>query len=251
MSEPTSIPAELIARLRQARRVAVLTGAGISAESGVPTFRQAQTGLWARYDPQQLATPQAFRRQPQLVWDWYAWRRGLVAGVEPNPGHFALAELERRVPQFTLITQNVDSLHQRAGSRAVLELHGNIARTTCSREGRVVEAWPESDERPPRCPHCGAFLRPDVVWFGEALPADVLEAAIAATRTADVFLTIGTSGLVHPAASLPLLAARQGAVTVEVNPEETPLSEEMTYCLRGPSGVLLPALVAAVWPDKE
>ena len=251
MSEPTSIPAELIARLRQARRVAVLTGAGISAESGVPTFRQAQTGLWARYDPQQLATPQAFRRQPQLVWDWYAWRRGLVAGVEPNPGHFALAELERRVPQFTLITQNVDSLHQRAGSRAVLELHGNIARTTCSREGRVVEAWPESDERPPRCPHCGAFLRPDVVWFGEALPAEVLEAAIAATRTADVFLTIGTSGLVHPAASLPLLAARQGAVTVEVNPEETPLSEEMTYCLRGPSGVLLPALVAAVWPDKE
>lgn len=251
MSEPTSIPAELIARLRQARRVAVLTGAGISAESGVPTFRQAQTGLWARYDPQQLATPQAFRRQPQLVWDWYAWRRGLVAGVEPNPGHFALAEIERRVPQFTLITQNVDSLHQRAGSRAVLELHGNISRTTCSREGRVVEAWPESDERPPRCPHCGAFLRPDVVWFGEALPADVLEAAIAATRTADVFLTIGTSGLVHPAASLPLLAARQGAVTVEVNPEETPLSEEMTYCLRGPSGVLLPALVAAVWPDKE
>ena len=165
MSEPTSIPAELIARLRQARRVAVLTGAGISAESGVPTFRQAQTGLWARYDPQQLATPQAFRRQPQLVWDWYAWRRGLVAGVEPNPGHFALAEIERRVPQFTLITQNVDSLHQRAGSRAVLELHGNIARTTCSREGRVVEAWPESDERPPRCPHCGAFLRPDVVWL--------------------------------------------------------------------------------------
>ncbi len=251
MSEPTSIPAELIARLRQARRVAVLTGAGISAESGVPTFRQAQTGLWARYDPQQLATPQAFRRQPQLVWDWYAWRRGLVAGVEPNPGHFALAEIERRVPQFTLITQNVDSLHQRAGSRAVLELHGNIARTTCSREGRVVEAWPESDERPPRCPHCGAFLRPDVVWFGEALPADTLEAAIAATQAAEVFLTIGTSGLVHPAASLPLLAARQGAVTVEVNPEETPLSEEMTYCLRGPSGVLLPALVAAVWPDKE
>ena len=251
MSKPTPLPAELIARLRQAQRVAVLTGAGISAESGVPTFRQAQSGLWARYDPQQLATPQAFRRQPQLVWDWYAWRRGLVAGVEPNPGHFALAEIERRVPQFTLITQNVDSLHQRAGSRAVLELHGNIARTTCSREGRVVEAWPESDERPPRCPHCGAFLRPDVVWFGEALPADVLEAAIAATRTADVFLTIGTSGLVHPAASLPLLAARQGAVTVEVNPEETPLSEEMTYCLRGPSWVLLPALVAAVWPDKE
>ena len=247
MSEPLPIPAELVARLRRAGSVAVLTGAGISAESGVPTFRQAQTGLWARYDPQQLATPQAFRRQPQLVWDWYAWRRGLVAGVEPNPGHFALAEMERRVNRFTLITQNVDSLHQRAGSRAVLELHGNIARIKCSRDGRVVETWAESDERPPRCSHCGAFLRPDVVWFGEALPADALDAAIVAARTAEVFLTIGTSGLVHPAASLPLLAGEHGAVTVEVNPEETPLSEEMTYCLRGPSGVLLPALVAAIW----
>ena len=247
MSEPTSIPADLVARLRQAQRVAVLTGAGISAESGVPTFRQAQTGLWARYDPQQLATPQAFRRQPQLVWDWYAWRRTLVAAAEPNPGHFALAEMERRVSRFTLITQNVDSLHHRAGSRTVLELHGNIARTTCSREGRVIETWDETDERPPRCPHCGAFLRPDVVWFGESLPTDALEMALAAARSAEVFLSIGTSGMVHPAAGLPLLAGEHGAVTVEINPEATPLSDEMTYCLRGPAGVVLPALVAATW----
>ena len=224
MSEPTSIPAELIARLRQARRVAVLTGAGISAESGVPTFRQAQTGLWARYDPQQLATPQAFRRQPQLVWDWYAWRRELVAGVAPNPGHHALASMERQAPRFTLITQNVDSLHQRAGSRAIIELHGNLSRTKCSREERIVETWPESDARPPRCPACSAFLRPDVVWFGEALPAAALDAAFDAARTADVFLTIGTSGIVQPAASLPLLAASSGATAVEINPEDTPLS---------------------------
>lgn len=247
MSEPALIPPELVARLRQAQRVAVLAGAGISAESGVPTFRQAQTGLWARYDPQQLATPQAFRRQPQLVWDWYAWRRSLVAEVEPNPGHIALAEMERRVSHFTLITQNVDSLHQRAGSRAVLELHGNIARVTCSREGNVIETWEETDERPPRCPHCGAFLRPDVVWFGEALPVAALNAAIAAARAAEVFLTIGTSGLVHPAADLPVLAGQHGAVTVEINPEVTPLSDDMTYCLRGPAGVVLPALLAAVW----
>lgn len=247
MSEPAAIPAALVAQLRRATYVVVLTGAGISAESGVPTFRQAQTGLWAQYDPRALATPQAFRRQPQLVWDWYAWRRELVAGVAPNPGHFALADMERLAPRFTLITQNVDSLHQRAGSRVVIELHGNLARTKCSREERVVETWPATDERPPRCPDCGALLRPDVVWFGEALPAKALDAAFDAARAADVFLTIGTSGIVQPAASLPLLAQSGGAVTVEINPEETPLSHRMAYTLRGPSGLLLPALVAATW----
>lgn len=248
MSERAPIPDALVQRLRRAAYIVVLTGAGISAESGVPTFRQAQTGLWAQYDPQALATPQAFRRRPQLVWDWYAWRRELVAGVEPNAGHIALAAIEAHAPRFTLITQNVDSLHQRAGSRAVIELHGNLARTKCSREDRVVETWPESDDRPPRCPACGAFLRPDVVWFGEALPAEALDAAFDAARAADVFLTIGTSGIVQPAASLPLLAQSSGATTVEVNPEDTPLSARMTYTLRGPAGVLLPALVAAVWP---
>jgi NAD-dependent deacetylase len=250
VSNAGPIPAALAETLRRARHVAVLTGAGISAESGVPTFRQAQTGLWARYDPEQLATPQAFRRRPQLVWDWYAWRRELVAGAAPNPGHFALADLERRVPRFTLITQNVDSLHQRAGSVAVIELHGNIARVKCSAEERVVDSWPETDERPPRCPACGAFLRPDVVWFGEALPLTALEAAFDAAAAADLFLTIGTSGLVQPAAQLPLVARRGGAVTVEINPEATPLSSDMTYALRGPSGVLLPALLAAAWDEE-
>jgi NAD-dependent deacetylase len=251
MSERATIPNELAEQVRRATYVVVLTGAGISAESGVPTFRQAQTGLWAQYDPQALATPQAFRRRPQLVWDWYAWRRELVAGVAPNAGHDALAAMERHAPRFTLITQNVDGLHQRAGSRAVIELHGNLARVKCSREERVVETWPASDDRPPRCPACGAFLRPDVVWFGEALPAEALDAAFAAARAADLFLTIGTSGIVQPAASLPLLAASNGATTVEINPEETPLSTRMSYVLRAPSGVLLPALVAAAWPTAE
>lgn len=248
MDSPAPIPQELIHSLRRAGHIVVLTGAGISAESGVPTFREAQTGLWARYDPQQLATPQAFQQRPQLVWDWYAWRRELVAGVDPNPGHDALARMETHALRFTLITQNVDSLHQRAGSRNVIELHGNVARTKCSREDRVVESWPPTDERPPRCPACGAFLRPDVVWFGEALPLAALHAASEAARQADVFLTVGTSGLVQPAASLPLLAAENSAVMVEINVEDTPLSPWMDYTLRGPSGISLPALVGLAWP---
>lgn len=250
MSSPYALPPDLVEALRAARRVAVLTGAGTSAESGVPTFRDAQTGLWARYDPQELATPEAFHRRPRLVWEWYAWRRELVGRAAPNPGHLALAGMERRVPHFTLITQNVDSLHQRAGSRAVIELHGNLARVKCSREGRVVETWAETDAPPPLCPHCGGLLRPDVVWFGEALPVDALERAFAAARAAEVFLTVGTSGLVQPAASLPLEALDAGAVVVEINPDETPLSRWMTHTLRGPSGRILPALVSAVWGEE-
>ncbi len=167
------IPTELIEALRKAARVTALTGAGISAESGVPTFRDAQTGLWAKYRPEELATTEAFRRNPRLVWDWYTWRRERVAQAHPNPGHLALAEMEKRVPQFTLVTQNVDGLHRRAGSRNVIELHGNIMRTKCFHEDIMVEAWADTGETPPSCPHCGGPLRPDVVWFGEALPADM------------------------------------------------------------------------------
>jgi len=241
------IPEDLIATLRRAQQVAVLTGAGVSAESGVPTFREAQTGLWARYDPQELATPQAFLRNPKLVWEWYAWRRELVASAEPNPAHVALVEMERRVPTFTLITQNIDNLHHEAGSRNVVELHGNIRRNKCFEEGRVVEDWQPTGDAPPRCPECGSLIRPDVVWFGEALPGNALAAAIAATRTCDVFFSIGTSALVHPAAALPLEAAENGATTVEVNPEKTPVSVWMDVTLPGPAGELLPALVSAVW----
>jgi NAD-dependent deacetylase len=245
------IPPELALRLREARHVVVLTGAGISAESGIPTFRDAQTGLWAQYDPQELATLAAFWRNPRLVWDWYAWRRELVAGAQPNPGHYALAEIERRAPQFTLITQNIDGLHQKGGVKQPIELHGNLASVKCLSEDRIVEDWTESDDPPPRCPHCGGLLRPNVVWFGEALPVDALQGALYAARAADLFLTVGTSGIVYPAAGLPFEAIDRGAVAVEINPNPTPLSESMTYVLRGPSGVILPALVDEAWPPAK
>ena len=237
------IPRELIDKLAQARRVAVLTGAGISAESGIPTFRDALTGLWANYDPQELATPEGFARNPKLVWEWYAERRQRIAGVQPNPGHLALAALERRFAQFTLVTQNIDSLHQRAGSLAVVELHGNIARVKCSREETVVNEFPDS-ESPPRCP-CGAFLRPDVVWFGEMLPAaEALARAEAAAGQCEVFLSIGTSAQVYPAAELPLRALSAGATIVEINPERTPLTRHAHFALQGAAGKVLPQLVA-------
>jgi NAD-dependent deacetylase len=240
------IPAELVARLRAARRVAVLTGAGVSAESGVPTFREAQTGLWARYKPEELATPEAFQRNPRLVWEWYAWRQKRVRQAEPNPGHLALADLERRIAEFTLITQNVDGLHRRAGSQQVLELHGNLFRVKCFDEDRSVESWPDSEEIPPRCPRCGALLRPDVVWFGEMLPASVLRAAEQAAASAEVFFSIGTSALVYPAADLPFAALRAGATVVEINPQPTPLSPHVTFSLNGSAGAVLPELAARI-----
>lgn len=249
----TSLPKTLIDTLRVARHVAVLTGAGISAESGVPTFREAQTGLWEQYDPTELATPQAFRRDPKLVWEWYAWRRSLVAQAQPNPGHFALAELEARLilqrSRFTLITQNVDGLHHRSGSQNIIELHGNLQRTKCFTENVIVESWPATDERPPRCPRCGGFLRPDVVWFNESLPVEALRHAREAANTCDVFFSIGTSSAVQPAASLAYAALEQGAALIEINPADTPLTPWATHSLRGPAGQILPALVRALWPN--
>lgn len=243
-------PDDLIERLRAAQRVAVLTGAGMSAESGVPTFREAQTGLWARYRAEELATPEAFRRNPRLVWEWYTWRRELISAAQPNPGHLALAEMELRFPSFTLITQNVDGLHQGAGSGQrfpIIELHGNIQRTKCWQENCLVETWQETDEVPPRCPRCGGLLRPDVVWFGETLPQGELQDATQASQECEVFLSIGTSGLVEPAASLPYLALQAGRCVIEINPNPTPLTNQASYVLCGPSGEILPALARAVW----
>jgi NAD-dependent deacetylase len=239
------LPPALIVALRDAQNVVALTGSGVSAESGVPTFREAQTGLWERYDPQELATPEAFDRDPQLVWEWYVWRRKLVSEAEPNPGHLALAELERRTPNFTLITQNVDGLHQRSGSRTVIELHGNILRSKCSREGVVAEPEEHDENIPPHCPQCGANLRPDVVWFGEMLPPGALDAASQATRVCDLFLSIGTSSLVYPAAALPYEALENGATLVEINPSETPLTAYADHALRGEAGRVMPELVRA------
>jgi NAD-dependent deacetylase len=247
VGEPARIPESLVATLRGAWSVAVLTGSGISAESGVPTFRDAQTGLWARYNPEELATPEAFERGPRLVWEWYSWRRELVEKATPNPGHEALAKLEGRVPKLSLVTQNVDGLHQSSGSQNVRELHGNIMRSRCSVEGVIVEPHEDDEETPPSCPSCGAFLRPDVVWFGEALPDEVLEEAFEAARNCEVFFSIGTSGLVQPAASLAFEAMRSGAIVVEVNPNDTPLTRHAEYALRGRAGEILPELLRVAY----
>jgi len=229
--------------LRTASAVAVLTGAGISAESGIPTFRGAG-GLWHQFRAEELATPEAFARDPRLVWEWYDWRRGLIAAAAPNGGHLALAELERRVPAFTLVTQNVDGLHDRAGSRHILKLHGDIWVVRCVACGhqRPDERVP-LPELPPRC-DCGALLRPGVVWFGEALPPRVWEAAEEAARDAEVFLVVGTSAVVYPAAGLAWTAKAAGAKVIEVNLEETPFSNQVDCSLRGRAGELLPRLIA-------
>jgi len=239
---------EVVAALKSAKQVAILTGSGISAESGVPTFRDAQTGLWSKFRPEDLATPEAFRRNPKLVWEWYAWRRGLVAGAQPNAGHLALVELEQSVPEFTLITQNVDGLHQRAGSHNVIELHGNITRTKCFEEDLAVTEWKETGDAPPRCPRCGGPLRPDVVWFGESLRSEAIEGALMASRRCDVFLSIGTSTLVHPAAALPFEAAEGGAIVIEINTDATPLTARAAFQLRGPAARVLPELLRGAWP---
>jgi len=229
--------------LKQARSVAVLTGAGVSAESGVPTFR-GNNGLWKQYRAEDLATPGAFARDPKLVWEWYDWRRGLIAQAQPNAGHRALVELEKRVPSFTLITQNVDGLHELAGSRNILEVHGSIWKIRCtSCERAHMDRRTPLPEIPPKC-ECGALLRPGVVWFGEALPAGVWQDAEAAARTAEVFLLIGTSAVVYPAAGLAQIAKASGARVVEINIAETVLSAGIDEFLQGPSGELLPQLIA-------
>ena len=238
---------DLMKVLQTSNRVAVLTGAGVSQESGLRTFRDAQTGLWAQYKPTDLASPEAFQRDPKLIWDWYAWRREAIKAVRPNRGHFALVEIEKRVPEFTLITQNVDGLHRMAGNHNVLELHGNIQRVRCADCHTFTDEWGDDTEEVPRCAVCGGLLRPDVVWFGESLPRDQLEAAVEAARTCDVFFSIGTSGVVQPAASLAFAAHNRGAVVVEINAEPTPLTPQVNYALHGKSGEILPEFVETVW----
>jgi NAD-dependent deacetylase len=229
--------------LRDASSIAVLTGAGVSAESGVPTFR-GNHGLWKQYRAEDLATPGAFARDPKLVWEWYDWRRSLIAEAKPNPGHYALAAAEARARKFTLITQNVDGLHELAGSRNVLRLHGSIWMLRCleCRREREDRSTP-LPEIPPRC-ECGGMLRPGVVWFGELLPAQVWKDAETAARQADLFLLIGTSAMVYPAAGLASMAKSSGARVVEINIEETGLSDSIDEFLQGPSGELLPQLIA-------
>lgn len=244
MSDPIEILRE---RLATAPSVLVLTGAGMSAESGVPTFRDAQTGLWSKFRPEDLATPGAFARDPVTVWRWYAWRRERVNTVEPHAGHVALARLGARLgDRLALVTQNVDGLHQRAGSHGVIELHGNIVRTICSvTRLPIADDWlvAHAPAEPPPSPHHPRGLaRPDVVWFGEALPEAALDAAFAAAGRASLCLVVGTSALVQPAASLPLIAREAGAFVAEINPERTPLSALVDLTIAGTAREVLPRL---------
>jgi len=228
-----------------ARHLAVLTGAGMSAESGVPTFRDAQTGLWSRFDPMQLASPEGFRADPPLVWRWYAWRRELVARAEPNAGHLALAAVASRFDSLHVVTQNVDGLHQRAGSRDVLELHGSIVQTRCLDDCGEVIADPARlpDGEPPRCPRCGSWLRPGVVWFGEMLDPEVLHLAERRCAAAEVVLVVGTSGLVFPAAGLPGLARAADVRVVIVNPHPSEIDGDADLVVRSTAAAALPALL--------
>jgi len=229
--------------IEQARSVAVLTGAGISAESGLPTFR-GPGGLWKSFRPEELATPGAFARDPKLVWEWYSWRREVHSRCEPNRGHVALAKLEQLKPQFTLITQNVDSLHERAGSRKIIHLHGSLWRVRCMSCGKEEQnEQVPLDPLPPRCA-CGGMLRPAVVWFGEALPQAAMAEAMQAATAAEVFLVAGTSSMVYPAAALPHVAMQHGARVIEVNLEATELSSLAHISLRGKSGEILPQLAS-------
>ena len=232
-------------RIGEARAVVAFTGAGVSAESGVPTFRGTD-GIWSKLKPEELASMTAFMKNPSMVWEWYAHRKKIMGGIEPNAGHHALVRIEAISPSFALITQNIDNLHRRAGSRRVFELHGNIERNYCMKCGSPYGGDFAADASGiPLCPSCGGLVRPDVVWFGEMLPEDEWNASVRAAEGADLFMSIGTSAAVYPAASIPLLAKRSGAYIVEINPEPTPLTPQADEFLRGPSGRFLPLIADA------
>ena len=236
----------LINILNKTKRVAVLTGAGISAESGIPTFR-GEEGLWKTYRAEELATPQAFSRDPQLVWEWYDWRRGIIGSKDFNPGHEVLASWEKLFPTFHVITQNIDGLHQRAGSQNILELHGNIWKLRCTQEETITEDHTAPlGEIPPHCPDCGALLRPHVVWFGESLDASILQSAFALSSSCEVMFVVGTSAVVQPAASLPISAGQAGATVIEINPDPTPITAYADFSFRGKAGDILPKIDEAL-----
>lgn len=248
------IPQAILARLRDARHVVVLTGAGVSAESGIPTFRDNLTGLWGQFKAEELASAKAFKADPALVWGWYEWRRMIVMQAQPNPGHRALVALANRVPRMTLITQNVDDLHERAGSLDVLHLHGRLNKAFCS-VCRKPYFYPSNAPEeppggrrlePPRC-RCGNYIRPGVVWFGEMLPDVEWDAANQSVHTCDALLCVGTSGVVQPAAGLARRATSRGILTIQVNARRTNLDERVSFNLVGKAGEVLPRLLEAVW----
>jgi NAD-dependent deacetylase len=246
-------PTSVIAAFDPSKKIVVLTGAGISAESGVPTFR-GEDGLWRRYRAEELATAAAFEANPQLVWEWYDWRRGIISKAEPNAGHLAIAELERIFPHFSLITQNVDGLHRRAGNSKIIEIHGNLWQMRCVRDGRVHEDFRSPlPQIPPLCA-CGSLLRPHVVWFGEPLDQRDLAQAYSLIEACDLLLVVGTSAIVQPVASFPLMAKQAGAMVIEVNKEPTPLSSLADASFQGKAGEILPALLQELkgrWQETD
>jgi NAD-dependent deacetylase len=234
---------ESVRLLHEARSLVVSTGAGISKESGIPTFRDAPNALWAAYDPETLASPEGFRTDPALVWRWYNDRRAMIAKAKPNPGHLAIADLEKSFDDFTLITQNIDDLHRRAGSQNIIEVHGNVFRYRCFDRNHPIESLPQDDRVPPKC-RCGSLIRPDVVWFGELFPEGCLERCSEVLTACEVLLVVGTSGTVYPAAGFPSLARGAGARVIEINPEVSAITPHTDIFLRGPAGEVLPDLVA-------
>ncbi|MBD8269307.1 MULTISPECIES: SIR2 family NAD-dependent protein deacylase [Pseudomonas] len=240
----------LVQQLRMAQHVVVFTGAGASAESGIPTFRDALTGLWERFDAAQLATSEAFRADPALCWGWYEWRRQKVVQAQPNGAHVAIAELASYVPKLTVVTQNVDNLHERAGSQDVIHLHGSLHSPRCIDCGLAYTRPLPSDDlpdggiriEPPRCSSCRGYVRPGVVWFGEMLPEHAWSASLAAAGECDVFLSIGTSGIVYPAAELPLRALGHGAAVVHINPVRFDVSSQEHF-LQGPASVMMQSVI--------
>ncbi len=230
--------------LKDAKKIFVLTGAGISAESGIPTFR-GKDGLWKNYSATDLATPEAFNKNPELVWEWYRWRQDIISKANPNPAHYALVDLENHFEGFLLLTQNVDNLHQRAGSKNVLELHGNIFRTRCLKCSRIDNIENARFEKLPYC-KCGGLLRPDVVWFGEAIPQDVWQKSMGFLSSADVAIICGTSGVVWPAAAIPEIAGNYGVKTIEINLEPTPVAPVVDISILSPAGKALPELVKSL-----
>ncbi len=233
-------------RLKKAKRVVVLTGAGVSAESGIPTFRDAQVGLWEKYDPAELASPEGFQANPKLVWGWYEYRREIVRNNIPNPAHYALVELEKKLPHTVIVTQNVDEYHRIAGNQNILELHGRIMENRCFKEGRLLKDNELNHSSiPPRCT-CGAYVRPGVVWFGESLPSNTLSQAFNEARSCDVCLVVGTAGVVQPAASIPYYAEQAKAFLIEINNLPSALTSIMQVFLQGKAGEVLPKLVSLI-----
>jgi NAD-dependent deacetylase len=249
-SDLKMISENLITCLKQAKHLTILTGAGISAESGIPTFRDALTGLWGNYSAEKMASEKGFSNDPALVWGWYEWRRHKALQAKPNAGHETIAKLATKLQKVTLITQNVDDLHERAGSQNALHLHGNIHTARCLEcdhpynhpESSAMVEFPESRIDPPECEKCGYWIRPNVVWFGEALPVGVLREAEKAVEDCDLMLIIGTSGMVYPAANLPMIAIKRKIITIQINPTNTDFDSIVTFDLKGKAGLVLPEL---------